>query len=129
MAFTCGKPIWKTLSSTMNTNCGVACICHSRGMCFRKNIVYNIQCNECDAMYIGETHRTLRTRMTEHLKPQSHVYRHFMDEHGRVPTSTDEFTFKIIMAAFKDTSHRLCFEKNAIKINKPMINIKYATSQ
>jgi len=31
-----------------------------------KNIVYKISCNNCDATYIGQTKRKLKTRITEH---------------------------------------------------------------
>jgi len=32
----------------------------------KKNIVYKISCNDCDATYVGQTKRKLNTRITEH---------------------------------------------------------------
>ncbi|KYM98107.1 hypothetical protein ALC62_11196 [Cyphomyrmex costatus] len=32
----------------------------------RNNVVYKIQCNDCDASYVGQTSRQLKTRITEH---------------------------------------------------------------
>jgi len=34
---------------------------------FQKSGVYKLQCNECSALYIGETERQLSTRVQEHL--------------------------------------------------------------
>ena len=34
----------------------------------RKGVVYRIPCEDCDAVYIGETLRTLPTRLQEHLR-------------------------------------------------------------
>jgi len=33
---------------------------------FKTNIVYKIQCNECDVSYVGQTKRQIRTRIKEH---------------------------------------------------------------
>ena len=35
------------------------------------SVVYEIQCPECPAQYVGETARTLETRMKDHLKQKS----------------------------------------------------------
>ena len=35
--------------------------------CEDKNIIYIIDCKKCKQQYIGETHKTLRERMLEHL--------------------------------------------------------------
>ena len=33
--------------------------------------VYKIKCEECDAMYVGETERSLKARFNEHRRPSS----------------------------------------------------------
>ncbi|KYN04513.1 hypothetical protein ALC62_04617, partial [Cyphomyrmex costatus] len=32
----------------------------------KRNLVYKINCNDCNASYVGQTKRTLKTRITEH---------------------------------------------------------------
>ena len=34
----------------------------------KKGVVYQIQCAECDAVYIGETLRTVKSRVQEHKR-------------------------------------------------------------
>jgi hypothetical protein len=38
----------------------------------KKNVVYKILCKDCDASYVGQTYRKLRTRITEH---RNHINR------------------------------------------------------
>ncbi|KMQ83798.1 hypothetical protein RF55_19076 [Lasius niger] len=38
----------------------------------RNNIVYKISCNECNASYVGQTSRLLKTRINEH---KNHIRR------------------------------------------------------
>jgi len=32
----------------------------------RNNVVYKIMCKDCDVLYVGQTGRQLKTRMSEH---------------------------------------------------------------
>ena len=32
----------------------------------KSNVIYKISCNNCDASYVGQTGRQLKTRITEH---------------------------------------------------------------
>ncbi|KAM0737155.1 hypothetical protein ACS0PU_000248 [Formica fusca] len=38
----------------------------------RQNVIYKIDCNDCDASYVGQTRRQLNTRITEH---KNHIRR------------------------------------------------------
>ncbi|KYQ52017.1 hypothetical protein ALC60_08631, partial [Trachymyrmex zeteki] len=42
----------------------------------RRKIAYKINCNDCDASYVGQTYRKLKTRISEHKK------RSTVSEHG-----------------------------------------------
>ena len=130
IAFSCGKPLWKYFpSGNAKSPCGSHCICGSGSICHSKNIVYKVSCKICNDTYIGETHRTLRSRMLEHLKRQSNVSRHYADSHNIIITSTQDFDFKIIKGAFKDTTHRTAYESNVIRLTKPGINIQFSIFQ
>ena len=49
-----------------------------------KNVIYAIQCQHCEKLYVGETGRTLKMRMSEHLhhirnsNSTTVLYRHFI---------------------------------------------------
>ena len=51
--------------------------------CYLKGVVYKIVCNICGKIYIGETGRSIGTRIKEHLykKSYSAVQAHFDEEH------------------------------------------------
>jgi len=47
------------------------------GMCYSKNAVYSITCSICQRVYIGQTKRTVKSRIKEDLtNPREHVYLH-----------------------------------------------------
>ena len=58
--------------------------------CDTKNIIYCIKCTVCDVLYVGETKRSLRERISEHLgniknkKGSSVLVSHFMTCRGQV---------------------------------------------
>ena len=49
---------------------------NKRMTCNSSNIVYMIECEKCDKKYIGETRRTMRTRMAEH---RGYVQNQYLD--------------------------------------------------
>ena len=55
---------------------------HDRFTCASTNIVYLVTCNKCNTQYVGETGRSLRDRITDHvscirLKKQTPIGLHF----------------------------------------------------
>ena len=67
-----------------------------RWNCDIKNVVYLIQCSKCQAQYVGQTSKTFRTRMMQHLAPsmknrRNSLYMHFYDGCG-----IDNFRCRII---------------------------------
>ena len=74
----------------------ISCKCAAiKGKCMWKNAVYLIKCSTCDAMYIGETERTVRSRIIEHTKQTtSHVFSHCRQTHPVV--SDVNFTWSIL---------------------------------
>ena len=118
------QPLSKQLRQTSAPLCGEPCICDNKSLCLRKNIVYEIQCKLCTASYIGETHRTFRSRILEHLSQStSKVFNHVSKFHKFSPLIS-HISFKIKSSGFKDTLQRKSFEFNEIKKFKPTLNIQ-----
>ena len=47
--------------------------------CLTKNCVYKIKCSHCDTVYIGETSRTIGSRIKEHIRMvKQTVYSHLI---------------------------------------------------
>jgi len=46
----------------------------SNGDCIPSNVVYKINCQDCDASYVGQTKRILNTRISEY---RNHIRRNF----------------------------------------------------
>ena len=48
-------------------------------LCLKKNVVYKIECSICGIVYIGETGRTIGSRIKEHLTMEKQtVYKHLV---------------------------------------------------
>ena len=70
--------------------------------CQTKNIVYKIVCNLCREFNIGETSRTIQSRLKEHCKMRSsQVYQHFIACH----TNTKSRTLQQGRPAQKSSTH------------------------
>ena len=79
-------------------------------------VIYQIQCPQCPEQYVGETGRTLETRMKEHLKltsPRTAVGEH---EH---PISEDNVK---VIAREDHTFRRKIRESIEIRSRRPAIN-------
>ena len=95
-------------------------------ICFRKNIVYEIECTTCHKKYIGETHRTFMTRFKEHhmASTKSHYYEHWIKEHNTEP-KPDKANCKILGSGYRDTIQRTVDEALWIKKTRASINIQH----
>ena len=77
--------------------------------------------------YIGESHRTLLTRIKEHHKSSSSQYHdHFIKKHHMALEMTMT-SFKILQGGFSNTLQRKAAETKLINIMKPSINIQNST--
>ena len=100
LIFTTERPLsWQFRPKNEAQKCPdlcIACLTASKpGSCFTKYAVYLISCNQCDKVYVGQTERTMRSRISEHTKsPQSHVYKHL---HSHNDTSHSDFKWKVLM--------------------------------
>ena len=66
----------------------ILCENNSNSMCRRNNVTYEVKCDLCKDIYIGETSRNLYTRIKEHLSDyrnkskDSVLYRHAVAKHS-----------------------------------------------
>jgi hypothetical protein len=80
--FTTERPLsWQFRPKADTQKCPndcIACLTAEKSdTCFIKYAVYLITCNICDMVYVGQTERTMRSRIAEHTKCiQSHVFMH-----------------------------------------------------
>ena len=89
-------------------------------LCFRKNVIYQITCNNCDQAYIGSTIRELHQRVYEHFNnSNSSVKKHILS----CPSSPNNMTVKILDREKRKGNLRI---REAYHINKlkPEINSK-----
>ena len=81
-------------------------------------VVYNFQCNLCDAGYVGYTCRHLHQRIEEHKG--SAIGNHLKEEHDIAPVDIAQF-FKILKKC-QSKFDCLIFEMFFIKELKPTLN-------
>ena len=63
--------------------CGSSKRCNQ---CLTKNCVYKIKCSHCDTVYIGETSRTVGSRIKEHIRMvKQTVYSHLINHNKPIP--------------------------------------------
>jgi len=112
------------LKPSINLSCGSNCICSNSNICNTKNCVYIIKCLKCNNEYCGETSRTIRSRIKDHLsQSHSNVYKHFQLIHNILP-SLPEISFKILEKNFVNTLHRQAAEKRHIQQKQCLINVQ-----
>ena len=91
-----------------------------KGNCFKKYVIYKLVCNHCGKIYIGQTNRTIRSRILEHTSSKSsHVFIHML-EHGFDMDSL-HFTW-VILKIIKNNAARLSAESYYINKHTNLMN-------
>ncbi len=86
-----------------------------------QDVIYCINCNDCDEKYVGETGRTLGERYKDHIKSsQSAIYRHAEQTGHNIPSVEEEE----IQVLCKESNpiYRKLTEAMYIKYNDPSLN-------
>ena len=94
-------------------NCITCSNAEKENCCLLKHCVYQITCMHCNALYIGETGRTIGSRIKEHVNTQQTVYIH-MTKHTSEPTFKD-LKWKIIHTNLHYVRERKIIEAMEIK--------------
>ncbi len=87
--FVNGKPLSQVFSAPKGQmNCPNKCeTCKSTkksNQCWKKNVVYKINCSHCDNLYIGKTGRTIGSHIKEHLSMDKQtVFKHIMSHKNK----------------------------------------------
>lgn len=122
-----------TLSSLLNKKKQSSCECNfcrintGKGNCFSKNVVYMIKCLLCESFYIGETSRTMRSRLREHLGVStSNVFEHLSKKHNVNP-DTHHITWSILHFHVSNYDVRRRVETSEIRSRRPAINSQHAS--
>ena len=122
-----GKPLKNVLQRShpfedkkcYNADLCLVCVKSDKGGCRRENITYQIDCNLCDMVYVGETARNAYTRGDEHSKKNaSHAKESKLWEHTRTyhrANDTPDYTMTITGTHSSALSRQL---SEAVKINK-----------
>jgi hypothetical protein len=90
--------------------------------CFTKKAVYKVTCALCNATYIGQTDRTMRSRIIEHSKDNfSHVHLHMESHSASNPNWNKQFKWRVL-ATHPYTTTRLAIEALFIKKQGSLMN-------
>ena len=101
--------------------CELCTLATRPNLCRKKNVVYAITCSHCQAVYIGETGRTIGSRVKEHLSMKGQtVYKH-IQTHGTPSRDQSTITWAIIHDNIPNQAERRCIE--AFEIKKQFNNI------
>ena len=93
------------------------------GDCWIKECVYLISCRSCESFYIGETKRTMRSRLREHLSSGSSLVHEHLKTHSQSPT-LDDIHWNVLHVGLANWALRRRVELNEIHARSPDINIQ-----
>lgn len=86
------------------------------------NVVYKFDCSNCSAIYIGQTKRSLKTRITEHMKNTNSES--VVCQHRQIPNHEFDWNNVKILDHEHDYKKRAISEMIHIKTNNFTINKK-----
>ena len=70
-------------------NCDTCSAAKVTNRCLAKNCVYKINCRHCQLIYIGESSRTIGSRLKEHLRMQKQTIYVHLATHSKIPSLSD----------------------------------------
>ena len=82
-------------------------------------MVYEIKCNGCGSIYVGQTSRHVTTRITEDQKKDSQVGQHLVESHG----ATNDIEWKIL-DAYRTVEKLMVIEAIYISKLKPALKTR-----
>ena len=78
-------------------NCDTCKLAIKANLCKIKNTIYLINCLHCHLVYVGETGRTIRSRIKEHLRMDKQtIHVHLIRTHNFDPQSESTLSWKIL---------------------------------
>ena len=66
--------------------------CVYKGKCWSEYIIYKVKCSICDAIYIGNTQKTFKTRMDGHLSDLLRPFKNGQNQTHLLRTSNSTLT-------------------------------------
>ena len=101
------------------TNCAF-CEAGNGTDCWSKELVYKIQCVHCNSFYIGETKRSMRSRLREHISTASSlVYQHLKTHSSH--TSMSDIRWAVLHSSLQNWRLRCQVEMSEIRSQRPDI--------
>ena len=85
----------------------------------KSHVVYEIKCNGCGSIYVGQTSRHVTTRITEHQKKDSQVGQHLIECRG----ATNDIEWRILDAC-RSVEKLMIIEAIYISKLKPALNTR-----
>ena len=117
-------------SLCFKSGCKFCLISSSGDNCSRKFVVYLIECRLCPATYIGETARTMRSRLHEHVSSStSHVFQHLRNAHAEA--ELEHLTWRILHSGLHSFVLRRKIELTEICSRSPecpLLNVQHVTT-
>ena len=97
-----------------NSDCYYCKHTHTPNLCTSKHVIYQINCKYCSQIYIGQTSRMIKTRLTEHFKGLSNsaVFSHFKSKH---PNLVINLSWQLIHTNIPNNNKREILESIYIK--------------